>query len=276
MPEIPEPYSRYLRLLGISCVPSGLDGLQDLVRRHLCRVPFENVSKLLLFAREGAGRPMMLGEFLDGIEHQDLGGTCHSNNPFLADLLRHLGYDADLLGADMSIPNCHTCVRVRLDAAPYHVDVGYGGPFREPMRLDRLPHAFDEGDLRYVLDRNRHEEAYEMAVLAGLERRHGYVVHGPPRSRDFFTPTIRESFAPGRTFVSNLRIVRFFDEHSVELFNRTLTIRRGSETNQTELRERSELKAALATHLAMPRCPIDAALDTLERITGTSFFAVRA
>src|ERR1035438_69834 len=50
--------------------------LDEIVRRHLCRVPFENVSKLLLLGREGAGRVTMLAEFLDGIEHRDLGGTC--------------------------------------------------------------------------------------------------------------------------------------------------------------------------------------------------------
>jgi len=46
--------------------------LDEIVRRHLCRVPFENVSKLLLLGREGAGRVTTLAEFLDGIEHRDL------------------------------------------------------------------------------------------------------------------------------------------------------------------------------------------------------------
>src|ERR1017187_3649094 len=83
---------RYLRLLGIRTPiagPAGWDeaGLDEVVHRHLCRVPFENVSKLLLLGREGAGRVTTLTEFLDGIEHYDLGGTCHTNNPFLASLL---------------------------------------------------------------------------------------------------------------------------------------------------------------------------------------------
>ena len=40
---------RYLRLLGIR-KPIAVDeaGLDEIVHRHLCRVPFENVSKLLL------------------------------------------------------------------------------------------------------------------------------------------------------------------------------------------------------------------------------------
>ena len=102
---------------------------------HICRVPFENISKLLLIGREGTPRPTRLPEFLDGIERQDLGGTCYSNNPFLVELLRALGYDADLLGADMSSPNVHTVIRVRLDGAEWHVDAGYGGPFWRPIRF---------------------------------------------------------------------------------------------------------------------------------------------
>src|SRR5690348_11061080 len=144
---LPEIYLRYLRLLGIEGIPSGLEGLREIVRRHIRQAPFENVSKLLLFAREGAGRAVPLAEFLDGIERFDLGGTCYSSNPHLADLLRRLGYDADLLGADMTAPNVHTSVRVRVNGVAYHVDCGYGGPFREPLRLDRLPHEFSEGTL---------------------------------------------------------------------------------------------------------------------------------
>ena len=148
-----EPYPRYLRLLGMGGLPSGLGGLRQLVRAHLCRVPFENVSKLLLHGRERAARLTTLAEFLDGIEFRDLGGTCYTSNPFFAGLLRALGYDADLLGAAMSRPDVHTSIRVRLDAVGYHVDVGYGAPFREPLRLDRLPCEVAEGSYRYVLDR---------------------------------------------------------------------------------------------------------------------------
>src|SRR5437870_9944573 len=110
-------YQRYLRVLGIDGIPSGLDGLRLIVRRHLIRVPFENVSKLLLFEREGGGRAFTLPEFLDGIEHHDLGGTCYTCNPYLSELLRSLGYHADLLGADMTTPNVHTCIRVHLPRA---------------------------------------------------------------------------------------------------------------------------------------------------------------
>src|ERR1035438_3528771 len=120
-----EPFQRYLRLLGIVGRPSGLDGLRTLVRWHLAAVPFENISKLLLVDRERTGRVTTLTEFLDGIEYSDLGGTCYTNNPYLTELLRDLGYDADLLGADMGHPNvrseeCRVGKECRSRGSPDH------------------------------------------------------------------------------------------------------------------------------------------------------------
>jgi arylamine N-acetyltransferase len=236
------------------------------------RAPFENISKLLLFSREGAGRFLSLSEILDGIEHQDLGGTCHSLNPYLGELLRVLGYDADLVGADMGPRlNCHTCLRVRLGPVTYHVDVGYGGPFREPIRLDRLPFTMVEGDNRYVLEQRGQD--YEMSVLAGEERVHGYLVHDPPRSHDFFLAPMRNSFQPEAPFLNCLRICRFFDDHSVTLLDRTLKIHRGARTTTMEVNTPGEWEAAFASHLEMPRSPAAAAIRALEQNTGKPFFA---
>lgn len=268
---VAEPYSRYLRLLGFDAPPSGLKGLEELVHRHLCRVPFENVSKLLLVGREGVGRVGTLSEFLDGIEYQDLGGTCYSSSPFLAELLQALGYDADLLGADMDRPNVHTVIRVRIEGVAYHVDVGYAAPFRQPMRLDRLPFEMVHGKYRYLLEPDGCDE-YRMSVWCGPERVHGYAVHGPPRDFGFFRDIILESYTPGRMFMSCLRITRFFEAHTVELKNSTLTWYSGGETGETRLGSMQELRQAVEQQLAMPRCPVEQAVAVLERVTGRSFF----
>jgi arylamine N-acetyltransferase len=273
MPVIPEIFQRYLRVLGVDNVPSGFDGLRAVVRAHLLRVPFENVSKLLLFASEGLGRFFTLPEFLDGIEHQDLGGTCYGANPFLGDLLRALGYEADLHGASMPPRmDCHTSLRVRIDSQAYHVDVGYGGPFREPISLEHLPFEMVEGANRYVFDREPGGEGYEMAVFSGEERVHGYVVHGPPRSLDFFSPAMQNSFAPAATFLNCLRICRFFDGYSLTLLNGDLTIHRGSTAERRELQSVANVEATLVTQLKMPRCPARAAIETMERISGKPMF----
>jgi arylamine N-acetyltransferase len=264
--------ARYLRLLGIEDPVSGLSGLERIVMAHVCRIPFENVSKLLLIGREGAGRVTRLDEFLDGIEHRDMGGTCYSSNPFLVQLLQALGYDADLLGADMSAPNVHTVIRVRLDGAEWHVDAGYGGPFRRPIRLDRLPDTSVSGELRFVFHHSADNDV-ELSLMHGETRLHGYVAHGPARPFEFFHPIILESFRPGQHFMTNLRLIRHFEDgRAAELLNSTLTLHRDGQSRVVELRDRSDMRLAVANELAMPRCPIDESLDVLERMMGQSLF----
>ncbi len=265
--------ARYLRVLGIGGAPSGLDGLRAIVRAHVVRVPFENLSKLLLYGREGRARALTLNEFLDGIEHHDLGGTCYSSNPFLARLLRELGYDADLLGADMSEPDVHTCIRVRVDGVEYHVDAGYGSPFYEPMRLDSLPHAIDWGRWRYVLEPS--PDAPGSFVMSHLEngvRKHGYVVHPPPRDAAFFLPVIARSFEPSRTFMRCIRVARFYEDYSVDVHDRRMTISKPGSSRDTLLSTRAELRDAFDDVLRMPRCPVDEAIGVYERVTGQAFF----
>jgi arylamine N-acetyltransferase len=266
-----DPFRRYLGLLGIAGRPSGLDGLRTLVRRHLSAVPFENISKLLLFDRERAGRVTTLPEFLDGIEYSDLGGTCYTNNPFLTELLRELGYAADLLGADMSKPNVHTCLRVRIDNVAYHVDVGFGAPFREPMRLDQLPVQLHEGANRYVLDRDPATHGCRMRMFTEAESGVGYVVHDPPRPREFFDRVVLDSYSQSSTFMNCLRISRVFDEYSLDLIGRKLYRHEAGKTTVTHLESMEELKRAGQDRLGMPRCPVERAIAILERLTGEPF-----
>ena len=268
-----EPYARYLRLLGFDRAPSGLEGLRQIVRQHVIRVPFENISKLLLIAREHKGRITTLSEYLDGIDQYDLGGTCYTANPFLAELLREVGYDADLLGCDMSHRNVHTAIRVCIEGKEYHVDVGYGGPFYEPMPLAALPYEIRHGSFHYVLDRAG-DGRFAMNVSRDRERVHGYVVNEAPRSFAFFTDIILESFRPAATFMTLLRVVRYFDDHSVELKNSVITVQHRRNSRRIQLGSLKHLRQTFNEEFRMPRCPVENAVETLERITGQDFFAM--
>jgi N-hydroxyarylamine O-acetyltransferase len=270
-PAAPGPlHERYLRLLGLAEPPVGVSGLHDLVHRHLCRVPFENVSKLLLFGREGRGRVTTMAEFLDGIEQCDLGGTCYTSNPFLADLLGALGYDAALYAADMDTPNVHTSIRVQLAGRQWHIDVGYAGPFSNPIPLDRLPYETAWGNDRYVFD--RHGEGHMMTVFTNGERRHGYVVHAPARAASFFDPVVLQSFEPGRTFMRCLRITRFFEDRAVELRNRRLLRVSAGRVRETSVDSMADLRRAVNEEFQMPRCRIEEAVAVLERLNRREFF----
>lgn len=227
----------------------------------------------MFYGRERCGRVTTLNEYLDGIEHHDLGGTCYTANPYFAEFLKAMGYDVDLLGATMSSPNVHTCIRVRLDGAVYHVDVGYAAPFRNPMRLDQLPLEVKDGSETYILGLSHENGEVTVGVYSGRDRVHGYRAHNQPRTPDFFRQTILDSYLPGKTFMSCLRIARFHENGSAHLRDRILTINTGKSQTQTELRCLAELQSALEGPLMMPRCPIREAIAFLENATAKPFFS---
>jgi len=175
-------YQRYLRLLEIDGVPEGLEGLRRIVRQHLTRVPFENLSKLFRNRRGGLRRIPDLPTFLDGIEQLHLGGTCYANNYHLNCLLRALGYEATLCAADMAQPDVHLASIVRVDGREYVVDAGYGAPFLEPLPRDLdHDHEVTLGAERYLLKPQDAAGRSRLELHRNGKQSHGYVLKPAPR-----------------------------------------------------------------------------------------------
>ena len=70
-----------------------------------------------------------------------------------------------------------------------------------------------------------------------------------------------------------LRLVRIFPEHTVELKNCSLRIHRGRETTERTLTSMSDLQRLVDTEFLMPLCPVEKAVEILERLNGFDFFA---
>jgi arylamine N-acetyltransferase len=213
---------RYLGLLGVDRTPPSPDGLRDLVRAQLCRVPFENVSKLYYRQRRGGHELPCLPLFLDGVERPRFGGTCYVNNFHFFRLLRALGYDATLCGADMaSGPDVHMAIRVGLGGRELLVDVGYAAPFYDPIPLDRpTPYSFRFGRDTYVVHSKDSEGRTRLDLLREGDRVHGYLLKPVPRTIAHFRQAIRASYREDATFMRSLLLVRFFDSQSVTILNR--------------------------------------------------------
>lgn len=119
------------------CEPT-LDTLRRLHRAHLLAVPFENLDIHL-------GRPILLDEdrLFEKIVLNRRGGFCYECNGLFGLLLRELGFHVTLLSARVRMSDGsggfgsefdHLVLRVDLDES-WLADVGYGGGFREPLRL---------------------------------------------------------------------------------------------------------------------------------------------
>ncbi len=251
--SVPEPFARYLGLLGLAAGPPDLEHLNALVAAQLMRVPFENISKLHLKKRSGATSPPTLEEHLDGIERFRFGGTCYANNPHFFALLRQLGYDAALCGADMSRPDVHVVTIVRLGGREHLVDVGYGAPFYAALPRD-LASDFEIpfGDCRYILKPQDEAGRSRLTALRGDGELHGYLAKPAAREIGHFRDVMADSYRETSTFMNAVVVARFFPGRSVRIHNLSLTESTAAGATTTPLEDRDALIQAIEAHAGIP------------------------
>ncbi len=130
---------RYLeRIAARRPAAADLPSLNDLVRRHLEAVPFENLDI-------GRKRPIVLTteRVISKVVLQRRGGFCYEVNEAFRALLSELGYTVRRIeGRVWSEPRAaygqpfdHLALVVTLDDGDHLVDVGFGSNARRPLRL---------------------------------------------------------------------------------------------------------------------------------------------
>jgi N-hydroxyarylamine O-acetyltransferase len=123
--------------------------LRALQVAHLLSVPFENLSI-------HAGQPIVLDDdaLFTKIVERRRGGFCYEANGLFAALLRALGFEVEMLSAQVANSEgvfgpdfAHMALLVQLEQR-WLVDVGFGDSFREPLRLDEESEQV-QGDQAY-------------------------------------------------------------------------------------------------------------------------------
>jgi len=260
----------YLRVLGVPRAEPSLDALRSLVRAHLVRIPFENISKLHRYKALGLRDVPDLDLFLEGVEQHHLGGTCYANNFHLHRLLDALGYDAVLCGADMpSGEDVHAAIRVSIDGRELLVDAGYAAPFLEPLPRDSPQDVVVSlGRDRYVLAPRDERGRSPLSHYREGERIHGYLLKPTPRPIEHFRGVVRASFDQTATFMNAVMLVRFFDTRSVTVHNLTLVHSTAAGSVVEHLADRQELAGAIERHFEIPRAIVHEAIRGLGALAG--------
>jgi len=264
----PAQREKYTALLGVGSGPPGLDHLRALVRAHLTRVPFENISKLWYRATLGLEGLPGIDRYLEGIARYGFGGTCYANNYYLYLLLLSLGYDARLCGADMSRPDVHIVVMVRAGEREFILDGGYAAPFLEPFPAGSAAEVtVSLGNERYVLSPRDARGRSRLAMYRDGLLKHGYAVNPAPRHIEEFRQVIADSFLPSATFMNAVVVARFEEGRSLVLHNRTIIETRGSLVRLTHLGGREEVVGAIERQFGIPSGIASVALPDLERLS---------
>jgi arylamine N-acetyltransferase len=216
-------FDEYLSLLEQKREAPSLEYLHKIVKSHLIKVPFENISKLILKQKDADTIPE-LPQYLEGIEKYSFGGICYSNNYYLFLLLQHLGFEAKLCGCDMKNPDVHLISIVTIENREFIVDGGYAAPFLKPMLRDiKADYVINSGNEKYVLKPQSDDGKSRLEQYHNGELKHWYTVKPKSRNFDEVDKVIKDSYADKAMFMNAILITRFFENGSVVLRNLNLT-----------------------------------------------------
>jgi arylamine N-acetyltransferase len=244
----------YLRILGLMKSDPNLDYLTQIIRSHLCKIPFENISKLYRLKKYSLMTVPDFELYLEGISRYHFGGTCYANNYYINQLLNNLGYDVRLCGADMNNPDVHVVNIVSIDGRDYLVDVGYASPFLNPMPLDQSDeYEIIYGTDKYVLYPRNNRGCSVLKMFRKKEAKHGYIVKPDARSIAEFNDVIKDSFREEATFLNSLLLVRFESSLSVRIHNFSITKSMDGIFKQRDLKNMDELIMTIAFEFSIPQ-----------------------
>jgi len=244
-------FVKYLSILGVDEAEPSLHHLKKIVKEHLTKIPFENISKLL-YKKQGMNYIPDLGLFLDGIDNYNFGGTCYSNNYYLYSLLKYLGYTIKLCGADMRNPDVHLINIVKIENREYIVDGGYAAPFLHPLSRDlKEDFVITLGNEKYIVKPRDDLGKTKVEQYSDGKLQHWYTAKPQERKIEDFDSVIKDSYSDDAVFMNAIRITRFSDQGSIMLKNLSLieTINNKSSTIKINL---EELPSTIQTKFGMP------------------------
>jgi N-hydroxyarylamine O-acetyltransferase len=260
----------YRRRIGFDGAPTPtVATLARLIERHAATIPFENIEVL-------AGRVPDLGR--GALERKMVQGArgryCYEQGTLFHAVLRRIGFDVAALEArvragvpaDVVTGRTHMALRVRIAGVDYLADVGFGGlapttPVRlddESLTVDRVGAyrvvAVDDDKLLQLVDGDESIDCYR-------------IVASRPEHRDHELGNWFVATHPGSMLGRNLLAAIATPEGRLTLFNRKLTLRTPSGTEEHTLRSRAEFARVLASDfaLALDDADLDAVMRAVER-----------
>jgi arylamine N-acetyltransferase len=259
-----ENFNRYLDILGLQRKNPNTSNLEQIILAHLKKIPFENISKLFLLKKSSFKGIPDLKQYLDGIIEYRFGGTCYANNFHLHQLLKYLGYDVKLCGADMNRPDVHIVNIVNLDGKEFIVDVGYAAPFMEPLPLGLLSDfKIFLGTDEYVLNPMDEKGRIRLNFYRDGELKHGYYINPTPRRIEEFSSVILDSFRQEATFMNSILLVRFDSNFSQVLHNNTFIESRGKNVKKISYKTKEEIVSVINKIFLIPKEITNVALEGL-------------
>lgn len=258
-------FDKYLELLEVQFTSPAFESLRNIVKAHLIKIPFENISKLL-YKKRGIINIPDLPTFLNGIEKYNFGGTCYTNNYYLYSLLEYLGYEITLCGSDMKNPDVHLISMVTIDKQEYIVDCGYAAPFFEPLPRDmKNDLVINFGNEKYIIKPKDEFGRTKVEQYNAGKLQHWYTAKPRPRKIEEFDKVIKDSYSDDAIFMNAVRITKFSEDGSLVLKNLLLTQTINNKTTTAKI-PLNDLSSLIKENFRMPYELVEEAMRSLKEL----------
>lgn len=196
--------------------------LKQIINGIVEHVPFQNLTMLTAPRRRPSVETIKF-EMLNG-----LGGLCTARNPFLHELLRHLGFEPRFVSSTMGEPDCHISLIVKIDNEDWWADVGNGYPYFEPVKLgDGKIHSNWFFSYRVVNKSNRWEVQH--GSTSDWTLNHFFTDEGVDFSRFDRMHDLHYTVPGWGPFLTGLRVNRFWSDGGAILRDMRATSPHGEE-----------------------------------------------
>jgi N-hydroxyarylamine O-acetyltransferase len=254
---------RYLTLLGEPAAAPSLPALSALVRAQFRAVTFENVTSLLRRAAhpDGPVPPLDPDLLLANWEAGRGGGVCYEISAMFHRLIHALGYDAELVLAQISIPDGHQALQVHLDGTRYLVDVGTGSPIFRPIPLIGTT-EFRHAGLTYRFRADDEPGHWRQERLIDGDWKLSCRYDLGPLDLDRQYIAYQHHQTPGATWVlDKIRLIRCEDDAVYSLTGPELTTITTAGKRTDHLTDLPEYTQLTAETFCLPDLPINKAVD---------------
>ncbi|KEQ21751.1 arylamine N-acetyltransferase family protein [Paenibacillus tyrfis] len=204
-----------------------LDGLTQLQKRHVTRIPFENLDIL-----RGIPIALRTEELFDKLVNRRRGGVCYELNGLFSELLHRIGFETHMIAATVyrgegqwGTEGSHATNLVLLEGRPSLVDVGFGGNSpRRPVPVTGEEIRDADGFYRI----RPYAELQNGDVLEKKEDRDWAILYRfslePKQLEDFAEVCDVTQYAPESPFNKVYFLMKVTEEGRITLFDHSLTV----------------------------------------------------
>lgn len=241
-------YEAYLARIGYSGERQPtLEVLQQLQKRHLLTIPFENLD-----IHNGIPIELDVEKIFVKVVLQKRGGFCYELNGLYFELLSALGFDVKRISAKVysasegtySPEYDHLALLVTIKGDEYLTDVGFGEFSIAPLKI-ALNQVQADARGNYVFDKYD-ERYYRVSRMENGELRPEYIFRKTPRALDAFGGMCHfHQTDPGSHFRQRSMITLPTEQGRITLTEHKLKIKEGDLIKEIPLKDATEYEAYL-------------------------------